>query len=677
VNGPAATLEDVIAAAASRSASLVPETSGYLILGVAEATQRVPLLLDLRSVLITTDGDVELQPSGEVVSPAEAGQKLRGLLGHLLSVSAGTLAALSAAANPARGGGIDALALDVEAALIPMNRAAGRRALARLARDTLRAGSRGAPRRPAPPRSPAPVVAPVEPPAPPPPSCEAISPAEPPLPESAPQALPTPPSAPTSSIPRPASPGERKLKALRGSLARTGLRGGASWVGWTSENRASERTPSKYATSPTPTADTCSSAAPTLPLFTSVELEIVESSELEAVESAEPEALESSIDPAIDIDLVEPDGMALEDLEVDAAGAQPDPSLPLWIEMAMASDASGPLAASERRGLTMRWSFEKDGSTGLLEGGAPVVGRAEILAFFEQTPSAPVELVGSPTIAMSIEPFMVEPPRVGETLPWPASYPYEQVSRRPAAGSDAPSLDHGLPDLAAEPPTLGHGLPDLAAEPPTLGHGLPKLAADPPSLDHGPPKLAADPPSAASTLTPAPLAPQPEPASAPRAGPDRADELLRRFASGPDGETANIRAAAKGLRVMAGIDLTPTAASLLPAAVHPTPAVSGPASPDDITPPATSPGPASTRAPRPSRRGFVRSAFAFAAGIAGATVVLHVDPSFPEHVVAILDHAIPAADPPSPAGSPPPAPPAAEGTQPPAGAEEAPEPASP
>ena len=663
MNGPAATLEDVIATAASRSASLVPETSGYLILGVAEATQRVPLLLDLRSVLITTDGDVELQPSGEVVSPAEAGQKLRGLLGHLLSVSAGTLAALSAAANPARGGGIDALALDVEAALIPMNRAAGRRALARLARDTLRAGSRGAPRRPAPPRSPAPVVAPVEPPAPPPPSCEAISPAEPPLPESAPQALPTPPSAPTSSIPRPASPGERKLKALRGSLARTGLRGGASWVGWTSENRASERTPSKYATSPTPTADTCSSAAPTLPLFTSVELEIVESSELEAVESAEPEALESSIDPAIDIDLVEPNGMALEDLEVDAAGAQPDPSLPLWIEMAMASDASGPLAASERRGLTMRWSFEKDGSTGLLEGGAPVVGRAEILAFFEQTPSAPVELVGSPTIAMSIEPFMVEPPRVGETLPWPASYPYEQVSRRPAAGSDAPSLDHGLPDLAAEPPTLGHGLP--------------KLAADPPSLDHGPPKLAADPPSAASTLTPAPLAPQPEPASAPRAGPDRADELLRRFASGPDGETANIRAAAKGLRVMAGIDLTPTAASLLPAAVHPTPAVSSPASPDDITPPATSPGPASTRAPRPSRRGFVRSAFAFAAGIAGATVVLHVDPSFPEHVVAILDHAIPAADPPSPAGSPPPAPPAAEGTQPPAGAEEAPEPASP
>ncbi|HZF55430.1 MAG TPA: hypothetical protein VE093_42565, partial [Polyangiaceae bacterium] len=227
------------------------------------------------------------------------------------------------------------------------------------------------------------------------------------------------------------------------------------------------------------------------------------------------------------------------------------------------------------------------------------------------------------------------------------------------------------------PPSLGHGLPDLAAEPPTLGHGLPKLAADPPSLDHGPPKLAADPPSAASTLTPAPLAPQPEPASAPRAGPDRADELLRRFASGPDGETANIRAAAKGLRVMAGIDLTPTAASLLPAAVHPTPAVSSPASPDDITPPATSPGPASTRAPRPSRRGFVRSAFAFAAGIAGATVVLHVDPSFPEHVVAILDHAIPAADPPSPAGSPPPAPPAAEGTQPPAGAEEAPEPASP
>jgi hypothetical protein len=186
------------------------------------------------------------------------------------------------------------------------------------------------------------------------------------------------------------------------------------------------------------------------------------------------------------------------------------------------------------------------------------------------------------------------------------------------------------------------------------------------------PEISAEPasgaPSSAAVLAPASPHPDPAaviapPASA-RTGPDRADELLLRFTLGSDGETANIRAAAKGLRAIAGVDVTPTAASALPAATAaPEPAPS----PDDITPPATSPGPASVRSPRPARRGLVRSALAFAAGLAGATAVMHVEPAFPERVAELLDQAIPVADPPSPPGPasrPPPAEPPASAGEP-------------
>ncbi|HLM71199.1 MAG TPA: hypothetical protein VK459_00850, partial [Polyangiaceae bacterium] len=472
MNGPAATLEDVIAAAASRSASLVPETSGYLILEVLEAAQRVPLLLDLRSVLITAEGGVEIRPSGEVISPAEAGRQLRGLLGQLLAVSAGDLSGLRAAANTARAGGIDALTLDIEAALIPMNRAAGRRAIARLARDTLRAGSRGVARRPAPPAS-SPVIASVEPPAP--PSPEALS--EPP----AHRAASTPAATPTASIPRPASPGERKLEALRGSLARNGLR--SPWVGWSGDSRFSDRTPSNLATSPSPSASTCS--APTVPLAIA-EPELIESAPAIEVEQAVVEA----IDEVDEVDEVEAiDAIYVIDVEIEpangtpidhVAAARPEESIPLWIEMA--GDVSAPIVPLDPRGLTMRWSFAKDGSTGLLEGGAPVAGRAEILAFFEQTPSAPIELVGSPTIAMLIEPFAAEPPSSGETLPWPASYPYERVSGRTAVIFEAPIAAPSAPESASSDPAEAEEIAPLAEPAPLDPSPAPDLVPPTPSL---------------------------------------------------------------------------------------------------------------------------------------------------------------------------------------------------
>ncbi|MDC0678054.1 hypothetical protein [Sorangium atrum] len=146
------TLEEVVAAAQARSASLVPETSGYLALAVSDATSRLPLRLDDRAVLLTTEGTVTVRTRGEAVAPAEAARLLRDLLARLLAASAGSMPNLTATARPrpAHEQDPEAVARELEAALIPVNRNAARRALARLARETLRAKEAGRLRRPRP-----------------------------------------------------------------------------------------------------------------------------------------------------------------------------------------------------------------------------------------------------------------------------------------------------------------------------------------------------------------------------------------------------------------------------------------------------------------------------------------------------------------------------------------------
>ncbi|WP_437586591.1 hypothetical protein [Sorangium sp. So ce1000] len=146
------TLEEVVAAAHARSASLVPETSGYLALAVSDATSRLPLRLDDHAVLLTTEGTVTVRSRGEPVAPAEAARLLRDLLARLLAASAGSMPNLTATARPRPASEQDpeVVARELEAALIPVNRNAARRALARLARETLRAKETGRLRRPRP-----------------------------------------------------------------------------------------------------------------------------------------------------------------------------------------------------------------------------------------------------------------------------------------------------------------------------------------------------------------------------------------------------------------------------------------------------------------------------------------------------------------------------------------------
>ncbi len=138
-------LSDVLAASGARAASLVPETSGYLALAIADACARLPFRLDDALVTLTSEGSVKVARGTVVVPPDESARRVRDVLARLLTSSIGSAPALAAAARPRRetSDGVDGFVRELEAALVPVNRAAARRALARLARETMRAKQGG------------------------------------------------------------------------------------------------------------------------------------------------------------------------------------------------------------------------------------------------------------------------------------------------------------------------------------------------------------------------------------------------------------------------------------------------------------------------------------------------------------------------------------------------------
>jgi hypothetical protein len=138
------TLDEVIAAARVRAASLVPETSGYLALAIADASARLPFRLEDRLVSLSTEGTVAVKRGTEVVEPEESAVVLRDTLGRLIALSIGSAPGLAAASRVrARGDQVESFIHELETALVPVNRAAARRALARLARETVRARDAG------------------------------------------------------------------------------------------------------------------------------------------------------------------------------------------------------------------------------------------------------------------------------------------------------------------------------------------------------------------------------------------------------------------------------------------------------------------------------------------------------------------------------------------------------
>jgi hypothetical protein len=131
-------LSEITVAARARLAPLTAEVAGYIVWLVATEA-----LADARSVSaerigVTAAGEVTLA-AGEPEPALDSERELRRLLGDLLALCQSGTPALKRASERAASGDLESLQRELGAALIPINHAASRRALARLYRETDRA----------------------------------------------------------------------------------------------------------------------------------------------------------------------------------------------------------------------------------------------------------------------------------------------------------------------------------------------------------------------------------------------------------------------------------------------------------------------------------------------------------------------------------------------------------
>src|SRR6478752_1481536 len=132
------TLSEVKRAARAHRAPLAGESAGYLVLAIADQVLQAPRLVLPADVQPTEEGALRVM-SGRASSDDDAELSLRRALDQLLLVASSGSAALTRASRRTAPTGLASLVRELEAALIPVNRAAARRALSRLHRETLRA----------------------------------------------------------------------------------------------------------------------------------------------------------------------------------------------------------------------------------------------------------------------------------------------------------------------------------------------------------------------------------------------------------------------------------------------------------------------------------------------------------------------------------------------------------
>ncbi len=137
------TLSEVRRAAKAHRAPLAGESAGYLVLAIADQVLSAPRLVQAADVQLTEEGGLRVL-SGHASSDADAELSLRRALDQLLLVASSGSAALTRASRRTEPTGLSTLVRELEAALIPVNRAAARRALARVHRETARALASGA-----------------------------------------------------------------------------------------------------------------------------------------------------------------------------------------------------------------------------------------------------------------------------------------------------------------------------------------------------------------------------------------------------------------------------------------------------------------------------------------------------------------------------------------------------
>jgi hypothetical protein len=132
------TLEEVFGVVNAKRVPLAPELAGYLALEIAEGADAAGGDIDPRFVFIGEEGTVGLVRPKRDGAIGSAEGSVRTLLARLLDASGSQTPALGTASKRRAGSGLPSLVEELEAALIPVNRAAGRRALARLAREVKR-----------------------------------------------------------------------------------------------------------------------------------------------------------------------------------------------------------------------------------------------------------------------------------------------------------------------------------------------------------------------------------------------------------------------------------------------------------------------------------------------------------------------------------------------------------
>lgn len=132
------TLSEVKRAARAHRAPLAGESAGYLVLAIADQVLQAPRLVQAADVQLSEDGALRVL-SGRASSEEDAELSLRRALDQLLLVASSGSAALTRASRRTAAVGLSSLVRELEAALIPVNRSAARRALSRLHRETARA----------------------------------------------------------------------------------------------------------------------------------------------------------------------------------------------------------------------------------------------------------------------------------------------------------------------------------------------------------------------------------------------------------------------------------------------------------------------------------------------------------------------------------------------------------
>ncbi|HEV3190056.1 MAG TPA: hypothetical protein VGY54_06140 [Polyangiaceae bacterium] len=132
------TLEDVFTVLDARRVPVAPELAGYLVLEIAERADPAGGDIDPRAVFVGEEGTVALVKPKRGGAGGDAEMSIRAVLARLLEASGSQTPALTAASKRKSGAGLSVLAEELETALVPVNRAAGRRALARLAREVRR-----------------------------------------------------------------------------------------------------------------------------------------------------------------------------------------------------------------------------------------------------------------------------------------------------------------------------------------------------------------------------------------------------------------------------------------------------------------------------------------------------------------------------------------------------------